>query len=256
MQMDYNDVAGDCTDACLANVLDVVAAILKYAGSTIPAANVKSWAIAQGFYDGANIPDVLTALQTVPMIDANGQGRIIGAFAGVDYTNLPAVYDALSDCYALDLGGQQQLLPARQRDRERGTASDASDQQRRGSGPLDSRLRLRRPEYLATQYHDFYGDAVDLSPISSGPPDALHRHRDLGQPVHRARGEFPEYHGRGPRDRIVPAAGDDAAGGRAARPTPSPRGGCWTFCRGRTGSTSATRSGPWRSPAAETIFAG
>ena len=171
MQMDYNDVAGDCTDACLANVLDVVAAILKYAGSTIPAANVKSWAIAQGFYDGANIPDVLTALQTVPMIDANGQGRIIGAFAGVDYTNLPAVYDALSDCYALDLGVNSSYY---QGFVGNGIVSVGPLQTRaiNSAAELDHSIPafdFGSAEYLATQYHDFYGAAVDLSPISSGP---------------------------------------------------------------------------------------
>ena len=56
MQMDFNDQYGDCTCACLGNVLDVIKRILKYTGGAIPDAQVLAWAKANGFQDGATFP--------------------------------------------------------------------------------------------------------------------------------------------------------------------------------------------------------
>jgi hypothetical protein len=171
MQMDYNDTYGDCTDACVGNILDVVAFILGFTGSTIPAANVLTWAKAHGFQNGANIPDVLTALQTDPMVDANGKGRIIGPYGGVDYTDLNAVYSALSQDYALDLGVNGDWY---QGFVGNGPVSVAPIQ----NTPINAERQLNHSipafdygtaEFLATMYSQFYNCAIDLGPLASQP---------------------------------------------------------------------------------------
>ena len=104
MQMDGNDIYGDCPDACLGNILDVIKRILAYSGGPIPGANVIDWARRLGFLNGANIPDVLNALMDTPMIDESGQANLIGPHVGVPFDDLPTVKEALSSHYALDLG--------------------------------------------------------------------------------------------------------------------------------------------------------
>jgi hypothetical protein len=108
-QMDGNDALGDCTCACLGNVLDVVKRVLGYSGGNIPDANVVQWATAHGFQNGADISDVLEALTTDPMIDASGQANTIGPALGVNYNDMPTVYAALAEHYALDLGVDSSL---------------------------------------------------------------------------------------------------------------------------------------------------
>lgn len=110
MQMDGNDTLGDCTCACLGNILDVVKRIMSYSGGAIPDANVIAWAKSHGFQDGAEIIDVTNALATDPMIDAGGNACLIGANAGVDYTDTKSVCGALASNYALDLGVDAQPL--------------------------------------------------------------------------------------------------------------------------------------------------
>ena len=104
MQMDGNDQYGDCTVACLGNILDVVKRILSYPGGPISDDEVIRWAIAEGDQNGAVIADVLAQLQTDPMTDGAGQGNLVGPHLGVNYDDAPTVYDALSTHYALDLG--------------------------------------------------------------------------------------------------------------------------------------------------------
>lgn len=109
-QMDGNERYGDCTCACLGNVLDVVKNILGYSGGPIPDENVVSWAIRHGFQNGAQIIDVLDTLASEPMLDTAGQACVIGLNAGVDYTDTNSVYGALAGSYALDLGVDAQPL--------------------------------------------------------------------------------------------------------------------------------------------------
>ncbi len=102
--------SGDCCAAAIFEIINLAKIILGYSGGEIPDDNVIAWAKQVGTWNGGNIPDVMIAATTVPIIDAAGQKCFLGGTPlAVNYEDMNAVYSALQDHYALDLGVDSRL---------------------------------------------------------------------------------------------------------------------------------------------------
>ena len=102
----------DCAVACPANVFKVLSLCAGQAEIEILAKECVAWYLAYtGGNDGGGTPDdVLTRLQSVPMIDASGQPHTIAGHAAVDWQDVDAVHQALWGYHALDLGVDSSAL--------------------------------------------------------------------------------------------------------------------------------------------------
>ena len=169
-QMDGNDRYGDCTCACLGNVIDVVKRILGVGGGPIPSANVVSWAISHGFQDGAEIIDVLDALATDPMIDGAGNACLIGPNSGVDYTDTESVYAALAYHYALDLGVDAQPFEDASAGNSPVCVIPVLTQRYANIDHSVPAFDFGTASILATSYAEAYGVSVSLGEVGDGEP--------------------------------------------------------------------------------------
>ena len=94
--IDGNDFEGDCTVAAPSNAISM---IIK--GHI---ANAVKWASQHGDANGANIPDVLTQMQTDPLVDDAGQGWVLGPHSSIDYTDLASMQAAIATGLWVNIG--------------------------------------------------------------------------------------------------------------------------------------------------------
>ncbi len=102
--------SGDCCAAAICEIINLAKIILGGSGGEIPDDNVIAWAKRVGTWSGGIIQDVLIAATTIPLIDAAGQPNLLGGPPmTVNFEDMPSVYAALNDHYALDLGVDSSL---------------------------------------------------------------------------------------------------------------------------------------------------
>ncbi len=103
---------GDCAVACPANAFKVLSLCAGQPEIEILAKDCVAWYLAYtcGSDDGGIPDDVLTRLQSVPMLDAQGQPHTIAGHSAVDWHNPDAVHQALYGYHALDLGVDSSAL--------------------------------------------------------------------------------------------------------------------------------------------------
>jgi hypothetical protein len=78
---------GDCVSAEESNAKKAYSVALSAPEVEIPGSTVVTWARKHGFLNGANLDDVLTAMQTEGMIDASGTVHCDGPHLAVDWTS-------------------------------------------------------------------------------------------------------------------------------------------------------------------------
>ena len=82
-----NDRYGDCVTAEEANYKKCIGPATGAVEVEIPASNVISWASAHGFLNGANLDDVLNAMEQDGLLDKDGAEHLDGTHGTIDWTN-------------------------------------------------------------------------------------------------------------------------------------------------------------------------
>lgn len=105
--------SGDCCAAAVAEIINIAKIMLGYTGGEIDDNSIIPWAKQVGTWNGGIIQDVLIAATSTPLTDASGQNNLLGGPPQtVNFEDMPSVYSALNDHYALNIGVDSSLYQA------------------------------------------------------------------------------------------------------------------------------------------------